>query len=255
MSPIMSGVALFPQTFTVAPASLIVGVMITRLGRYRWAIWAGWSLATLGCSLLTLLTASTPTHSWILLNLVSGLGLGMLFSAMSFATQAPASNADLPFAAALFSFFRALGQALGVAVGGVVFQNRMAHNLAAQPQLAPFAGEYSADASALVELLASLPREKVEMKGQLVQAYVDALRVVWATMAALAGLGLLSSLGTQEISLDRALETEQGWLGGPRMRVGAGAGAGGDEGEDAKKSRHGVHQASARPSSSRSGVS
>ena len=34
-SPITSGVAIFPFTFTVAPAAVVVGLIITRTGRYR----------------------------------------------------------------------------------------------------------------------------------------------------------------------------------------------------------------------------
>lgn len=34
-SPVTSGVALFPFTFTVAPAAVMVGIIITKSGRYR----------------------------------------------------------------------------------------------------------------------------------------------------------------------------------------------------------------------------
>jgi hypothetical protein len=34
-SPVTSGVALFPFTFTVAPAAVMVGIVITKTGRYR----------------------------------------------------------------------------------------------------------------------------------------------------------------------------------------------------------------------------
>lgn len=47
-SPIISGVDLFPTTFTVAPCAIFVGAAITKLGVYRWAIWTGWTLTTLG---------------------------------------------------------------------------------------------------------------------------------------------------------------------------------------------------------------
>lgn len=41
MSPIMTGVALFPMTFTVAPASIVAGFLIAYTGKYVWAIWSG----------------------------------------------------------------------------------------------------------------------------------------------------------------------------------------------------------------------
>jgi hypothetical protein len=47
----------------------------------------------------------------------------VLFSAQGFATQASASNGDLPFAGVMYSFFRAFGQTLGIAISGVIFQN------------------------------------------------------------------------------------------------------------------------------------
>jgi hypothetical protein len=34
-SPIESGVAIFPLTFTIAPAAVVVGLVITKTGRYR----------------------------------------------------------------------------------------------------------------------------------------------------------------------------------------------------------------------------
>ncbi|KAI9816628.1 MAG: hypothetical protein M1832_005013 [Thelocarpon impressellum] len=212
MSPIMSGVALFPQTFTVGPASVVVGLAITKTGRYRWAIWLGWVLTTVGMGLLVMLKESTSTVSWVFLNLVSGLGLGILYPSMSFAIQASASNKDLPFAAAMFSFFRAFGQAIGVAVGGVVFQNRIKQNLLLYPALVPLADEYSKDASSLVQVIKALPADQDAVKADIVASYVDALQVVWAVMCGLAGLGLLASLFTKGLGLDRELETDQGFL-------------------------------------------
>jgi hypothetical protein len=49
-SPVTSAVAIF--TFTVAPAAVIVGLIITKTGRYRPSLWIGWCLITLGMGLL-----------------------------------------------------------------------------------------------------------------------------------------------------------------------------------------------------------
>ncbi|KAL8912871.1 MAG: hypothetical protein Q9172_007411 [Xanthocarpia lactea] len=209
-SPILSGVALFPQTFTVAPAAVVVGILITVTGRYRWAIWAGWVLTVLGTGLLYLLDVQTSTVAWIFLNLVGGLGMGMLFPSMAFAIQASQTNEDLAFAIAMFSFFRAFGQAIGVAVGGTVFQNQMKSKLLAYPALAPKADEYSKDASSLVQIIKSMQDDV--MKKNLQHAYADSLKVVWATMCGLAAVGLILSLGTKGLDMNRPLETDQGFL-------------------------------------------
>lgn len=210
-TPILSGVSLFPQTFTVAPAAVIVGILVSKTGRYRWAVWSGWVLTTAGTGLLYLLDVHTKPLVWIFLNLVSGLGTGMLFAGMAFAIQASASNKDLAFAVAMFSFFRAFGQALGVAVGGTVFQNQMKMKLLSYPALAASAEEYSRDAAALVQIIKGFPRDKGDAKGQLVQSYADALKIVWLTMCGLSAVAMAASVWTVGLDMDRPLETEQGF--------------------------------------------
>ena len=63
----------------------------------------------------------------------------------------------MAFAISLFIFFRAIGQCIGVAICGVVFQNQMETRLLAIPSLANQAGEYSKDASSTVLTITSLP--------------------------------------------------------------------------------------------------
>lgn len=143
----------------------------------------------------------------------------MLFAGMAFAIQASASNKDLAFAVAMFSFFRAFGQALGVAVGGTVFQNQMKTKLLSYPALAASAEEYSRDAAALVQIIKGFPRERGDAKGQLVQSYADALKVVWVTMCGLSAVAMVASVWTVGLDMDRPQETEQGfWEESERRR-------------------------------------
>ncbi len=141
LSPIVTGVALFPQSFTVAPATIVVGLLVTKTGRYRWAIWTGWVLTIAGCGLLYLLDVHTTTPQWIFLNIVVGLGTGILFASMNFAIQASASQVDVAFAVAMFSFFRAFGQSVGVAIGEVIFQNAMRKDMMGNTLLASTADQ------------------------------------------------------------------------------------------------------------------
>ncbi|KAI9748058.1 MAG: hypothetical protein M4579_007323 [Chaenotheca gracillima] len=209
-SPIMAGVAVFPETFTVAPASVIVGVIVSVTGRYRWAIWTGWVLTTIGMGVLYLEDVHTSTVAWIFLNLVPGLGTGMLFPGNMFAIQASATNANTAMAVAFFSFFRAFGQTIGVAVSGVIFQNEMRQKLLAYPELAGLADVYSRDASGLVEVIRDM--EHGTARTDLIQAYADSLKIVWVAMCAFAAVGLVTSVFIKGYSLDRALETEQAFI-------------------------------------------
>ena len=132
-SPIIVGVAVFPETFTIAPASILVGIAVSITNQFRWAIWSGWSLTVLGMGLLYLLDSETSVPAFVFLNLVPGLGIGLLFSSMNLATQAAATERHVGFAAAMYIFLRSLGQGIGVAVGGVIFQSRFAIELRGYP--------------------------------------------------------------------------------------------------------------------------
>lgn len=206
--PILSGVCMFPVTFTVAPTGIASGIFITKTGRYRPGIWTGWTIATLGLGLLCYLDANTSTPAWIFLQMVSGIGLGLLFPPMASAIQASVPSTVVAMAIAMFCFFRALGQTLGVAVGGAVFENRMYANLLAAPALAADAKQYSSDATALVRVIQSMP-EGPE-KSALRQAYVDSLRIVWAMCCAVSGAALVLSLLTRRYSMDQLHVTDQG---------------------------------------------
>ena len=206
-SATITGIAVFPQTFTVAPAALVVGVLIGKLGTYRWALWQGWAVTCLGLGLLVLLDAHSSVPQWLFLNLVSGLGTGILYPAMQFAVQAASSDADLAVAVALFSFFRALGQAVGVAVGGTIFQNRLHAALAARPDVAPDALALSKDAAALARTISDMPVGAA--RTELVDAYAEALKVVWVVLCVLAGVGLLLGFAIRDYPLDRFLVSPQ----------------------------------------------
>ena len=207
LSPILSGVALFPETFTIAPGAFIVGALIARFNSYRWAVWAGWGITSLGLGLLWMLDVGTSTPQWIFMNLIVGVGLGFNYVALGVMLQASTKNEDMTSAVAMFTFGRLLGQALGVVVGGVTFENELRQKLDSQPTLAGLADQYANNGAALAELIGSIPASL--QKTTLVQTYADSLKAVWAVFAALSGLALLLSLLIKGISLDREFDPTQ----------------------------------------------
>jgi len=59
--------------------------------------------------LLMLLEVGTSTRKWIRLNLIVGMGAGILFGAMAFAVQASVNIDSTAVAVCMFSFFRSFG--------------------------------------------------------------------------------------------------------------------------------------------------
>jgi hypothetical protein len=208
---IASGVAAFPQTFTVAPAAVIVGFIVAKVGKYRWAIWLGWALTTFGIGLMILLDVRTSIPAWIFLNLVGGIGLGILYPALAYGVQASSTDENMAYAVTLSGFFRSFGQTIGVAIGGSIFQNQLKKKLLAYPLLAPLADHYSKNANSMVGVIKAMPSDSL-IKAQLIQAYADALKIVWVVCCAFAAIAFVASFWTEELDLNRALVTEQGFV-------------------------------------------
>jgi hypothetical protein len=192
-NPILSGIALFPVPLTVAPGAITTGILVTKTGRYRWAVWCGWDITISGLGLIIIIDVESSTVAWIFILIVAGVGLGMAFTALSCAVQASVKVEDLAIAVAMFSFFRALGQTLGVASGGMISQNRRRTDLLTYPQLRSHATQYSKYATKLVDIINTIPdgADKQDLR----QAYSDSLRNIWAVSCGLAGLaGVLKYL-------------------------------------------------------------
>jgi len=225
-TPIISGVAVLPETSFVArksfptrllqtpltaitAMSVVVGIICAKTGRYRWALWVGWTLTTMGSGILILLDVHTTILQWVFINVAVSIGTGMLFPAMALAIQAAARPQDAGHSVAFYSFTRVFGQSLGVAIGGVVFQNQIREKLLSYPLLSHLAQDYSKDATALVRIIKTM--EAGTEKTQLVQAYADALKVIWIVMCALSAVAMFASMFTKGYSLDQEHKTLQGY--------------------------------------------
>ena len=75
-SPVISGVALFPATFTVAPLAIITGLSISKMGKFRFAVWGGWGMTLTGIAFLIAIDVDTQLTQVLLTDLIAGIGLG-----------------------------------------------------------------------------------------------------------------------------------------------------------------------------------
>lgn len=208
-SPIITGVALLPESGLVAPVSVLAAVICTITGRYRWALLMGWAVVTLGSGVLLLLEPDSSLPQWIFLNFPVSVGTGILFPAMGLGIQAACRPADSGHAAAFFSFLRVFGQAIGVAISGVAFQNQLYKTLASLPEFAGLATQYSQDATLLVQVIQAM--QDGPSKQSLVQAYSDSLHVIWLLMTIIGGIAFVLSWFTKEFTLQQIHETRQGY--------------------------------------------
>lgn len=212
LSPVMAGVLALPMSLTVVPCGIVVGIVAAKTGHYRWAIWIGWILTTIGSGLLYLLNPTTIYPGAVFLLLFAGVGLGLVFPAISLAVQASVPQKNIAIAAAMTVFFRCFGQTIGVAIGGVIFQNRVAANLSSHPELSSSATSYSLDVVALIQQINMMPASDPR-KHMLANALSKSIGTIWAVMCGLAGLALISTIFLKPYSLNQALVTEQRFQG------------------------------------------
>lgn len=148
-------------------------------------------LVCLGSGLLCIKNTHTSVAGWVCLMLLPGLGFGPFITCPDICVQASDEPRHLAVAVAMCSFFRTLGQAIGIAIGGVIFQNCTYSKLIKNPAHVSHADEYTRDVASLVETLRKIPESAA--KEDLETAYSDSLRIVWAVCCALAGCSALLS--------------------------------------------------------------
>ncbi|KAH7400778.1 major facilitator superfamily domain-containing protein [Phaeosphaeria sp. MPI-PUGE-AT-0046c] len=201
--PTLSGVGLVPIIGGLIPTSIIVGSLMTKHGScYRWAIWAGWASIVASTALLIILSSSTPTYAWILLFLTIGPSHGLVLTSLNFALQALAKERDGAYAAAMYTFMRTFGMCLGVAIGGVVVQNRLLVHLASRGLDEGVAKEAEAF------ILVMNGRLDGQVLGSYRDAYAEAFRNLFEVLLGIAVLAGVTSAFIKHASMDRALDSE-----------------------------------------------
>ncbi|OHE90324.1 major facilitator superfamily transporter [Colletotrichum orchidophilum] len=202
-TPVQTGVALFPVMFTLVPASIITGRLVTVFNNYQWPIWVGWTLATIASGLMMLWHVETPAKIWAPTLVLLGLGHGSILNAQNMASHALCDEGDEAIAAAMYAFLRQFGMALGVGVGGSTFQNVMLLKLE-DDGLAP-AGTHGGTHAISAMLSAA---GDVGPPSKIVDAYIYGLRGVYGLYVGVSGLALLMSFLIKSASMNRSLRSE-----------------------------------------------
>ncbi|KIW06855.1 uncharacterized protein PV09_02531 [Verruconis gallopava] len=200
--PVHAGSAALPTTLSLVPGSVVVGILITKFGSFRWAIWSGWALSTLANGLLVLWDVDTHVSVCTVILILIGIGHGLVLNAQNFATQAIALTGDEAQAAAMYAFLRSFGMALGVGIGGSVFQNVMMiklNSFGLPNSIARYAEAY-------IRILWSSP--PTEQTDQILQAYAYGLRGTYGLFCAIAGTAGIASIFIQKFDLNKELRTE-----------------------------------------------
>ncbi|MER5637548.1 MFS transporter [Kitasatospora sp. NPDC002227] len=128
MGPVTAGLAMLPMSVT---AFVVAGVAGKKLhdAPARWTVGGGLVLIGLGALLLTLIGADSTWTVLVPGLAVTGAGVGLATPAMAAAAMAAVPPERAGMAGGALNTARQLGNALGIAVLGAVFQAGLSHSL------------------------------------------------------------------------------------------------------------------------------
>ncbi|KAF8069218.1 Mfs1.2, partial [Lyophyllum atratum] len=215
-SPIRSGVELFPLAFTVAPFSIFTGLSIARTGRYRPQSWVGWVIIVLAMGLFGSVESTTGVGVVLGLQIVAGVGFGIVYSATYFPVLAPLPLSAAPHSLAFFAFLRQFAGVWSVTIGGAVLQNAMQTKLPSE-----FTTLFPGGTAVFYEVIAELGALPEPLRSQVREAFGEALRLTWLVVTGIAGLGLVASLGMRGLPLSTSTDKEWGVEEKEKVEVGA----------------------------------
>lgn len=237
-----SGMILVPQSVAMILTSILVGLLISRTGRYRPFLILGGVVMVAGYLLLANLSYGDTQWHLTLAMIVIGLGLGLSMQVYTLVVQNAVSRRELGTATAAIQFFRNIGSTVGTAVLGTVMTASMStaipEKIAALPpeQLAALqstGGEV--DTSTLENAvldpsaLAKLPEFLVDpVRGGL----SDAMHDVFLTAVPFAVLALVLSLFIKHVPLRETVETADEQVAQPGLDAAAELSGTGSEPED-----------------------
>jgi len=132
ISATASGYYIWPLLVGLMGGSIGSGLLISRLGRYKWLMTGGAVVMLMGGFLMTHLTAgvSDPVlWAWMLL---LGLGIGPTMAGYTIVVQNSVTPDRLGVATSTLTFLRQIGASIGLAAAGTIFSSSFANRLPAE---------------------------------------------------------------------------------------------------------------------------
>ena len=131
ISATASGYYIWPLLVGLMGGSIGTGLLISRLGRYKWLMTGGAVVMLIGGFLMTHLTAGVS--DWVLWAwmLVLGFGIGPAMAGFTVVVQNSVPMSRLGVATSTLTFLRQIGASVGLAAAGTIFSSSFAGRLPA----------------------------------------------------------------------------------------------------------------------------
>ena len=212
-----SGVEFLPSVILAVPTAMVAGIMLTKFGRYRPIHLVAFALTTIGLGLFTLFDKNTTEAEWVIFQIITAIGLGLLLTTTLAAVQVDLAQCDVG------AFVRSYGAIWGISIPSAIFNTqfrKLAYRFSDPSVRAHFAqgAAYSTVSKAYISSLAP------QVGSEVISVYSESLRLVWQVAIAFSGFSFLLVFLEKELKLRDELETEDGikepTKSGPKMEDG-----------------------------------
>ncbi|WP_233563690.1 MDR family MFS transporter [Cryobacterium tepidiphilum] len=199
-SAAVSGLLMLPMMVGLMGTSIWSGITISRTGRYRLYPIVGTLVTAVAMLAMTTLAADTPIWLICVYLFVFGAGLGLIMQVVVLVVQNAVDPRMIGTATSTNNYFREVGAALGVAIFGVIFTNRLSDNLISVFTAAGASAQDAGAATATLDpqTMNDLPES---VRQGIVTAYADSLAPVFWYLIPFILLAFLLALFLKQIPL------------------------------------------------------
>lgn len=199
-SAAVSGLLMLPMMVGLMGTSIWSGIAITKSGNYKIYPILGSALTIAAMLWFTTLSATTPIWVICIQLFVFGAGLGLIMQVVVLVVQNAVPATMIGTATSTNNYFREVGAALGVAIFGTIFANRLSEKL-----LSIF-GQAGADPNAAEQATKTLDPKTLsqlpeQVRDAIVNAYADSLAPVFWYLVPFIGISLILAITLKQIPL------------------------------------------------------
>ena len=186
MNPALAGMALLPGMVGTFIASTLIGLLVSRIGRWKRFVVGGFAVMCVGIFFITLIDKNTPYWFIALGMFLLGAGQGASMQNLVLAVQNGVKLRDMGAATSTVTFCRSMGGAIGIQICGFVFTWEIARAVSSAMAKLGDKGAAMADLSTLE--LDKLPAAQQQVVRD---AYAGALGDIFVPLLLLSLIGLV----------------------------------------------------------------
>ncbi|KAI9066150.1 MFS multidrug transporter [Trametes sanguinea] len=235
-SPIASAVKVFPLAIFSPTFSMLSGVLVKKMNKYRPVNYFGWTVIIIGLGLMTTIDVDSSTGEWAGYQALLAAGSGTIWAITLFPILAPLSVTRAAAALAFYNFIRTFAQTWGVTISAAILQNELKRRLPAA-----FLQQFPDGVEIAYAVIPLIPNLEEPLRSEVRVAFADSMATIWKALAAISAAGFVSTFLLREVPMQMytdekfGLEGQQAGPTGVLSRLETGQNAEAEEAERATK--------------------